>query len=58
MRLEWAAEHLYLAPFELLDIFSEHGPCVWNIVMFVFPRHCVPTKEVDHAAVFLVFLDN
>ena len=28
MRLEWAAEHLYLAPFELLDIFGEHGPCI------------------------------
>ena len=25
---EWAAEYLYFASFELLDIFSEHGPCV------------------------------
>lgn len=25
---KWAAENLYLAPFELLDIFGEHGPCI------------------------------
>ena len=26
--LEWAAENFNFCTFELLDIFSEHGPCI------------------------------
>ena len=28
MQLERAAENLYFASFELLDVFSKHSPCI------------------------------
>ena len=41
--LEWAAEYLYLAPFELLDIFGEHGPNIIDIISYM--SFCLPHAQ-------------